>query len=391
MTYRLHWLPAPTPTVTSKQRASQKRPWLREEQLIVSRTLRDVLKVSRDYTDAEKLLICRLFHSIVMTEPSWGEYRNVGSDTFKAIAGPGYRRFVDWMIGICIKENPKYSAGSFSKSFGILNLTETNKATELVVLKYTVDRFTSPKDNSHPTDEVSRYVLQCLQQLTVREKLVPNPVPYRGAMALHSCKQIYAGCFNLSYGKNSRRLSHAVIRMVSEGRNNLILKDTGEDLVYCDIRSCFPSLLTLWITDAGERQRYVSALEQDIYTQVLKDTGSKWTRNKCKTAFSKTLSDPKHRGDNPVTRWLSQCFPILWSWIVSQSSLALMLQNTEAQIVVETLGKAAMRKRLWYVPMHDGFLCRQQDQQQLVQALKNTFQKQVQYTPELSINVLGTS
>jgi hypothetical protein len=30
-------------------------------------------------------------------------------------------------------------------------------------------------------------------------------------------------------------------------------------------------------------------------------------------------------------------------------------------------------------------------QQQLVQALKNTFQKQVQYTPELSIHVLGTS
>lgn len=362
----------------------------------MSRTLSAALKVSREWNVQEKLVICRLFDAIVTTEPSFGEYRNVHHDIFKDIAGSQYRRFVDWMVDICIKENPAYStggakspSGAFPYSFAPLDVTETTKAKELVVLKYTVERFSPARDKSCATDEVSRHVLKCLKQLTVREQLMSNPVPYRDAMALDSCKHIYAGCFNMSYGQNSRRLSHAVIRMVSEGRCNLILKDTGEDLVYCDIRSCFPSLLNLYITDVGERQRYVAALQQDIYNQILKEMGSKWTRDKCKTAFSKALSDPKHRGDNPVIRWLRLGFPTLWRWIVSQAEMALLLQNTEAEIVVETVGKLAIGEQLWYVPMYDGFLCRQKNQQQLVQALKDSFQNKVGYIPEVSSKLLA--
>ena len=166
--------------------------------MIVSCTLRDVLADSKEWNEQEKLIICRLFHEIVMTEPSWGDYRNVGSDTFKDIAGPGYRRFVDWMVGICIKENRKYSVGSFTKSFIIPNLSDANKASELVVVTRSLARFTHPKDNSHTTDEVSRHVLQCLQQLTMREQLVTNSVPYREAMALSLKRQLEEMDFSAS-------------------------------------------------------------------------------------------------------------------------------------------------------------------------------------------------
>ena len=314
--------------MTSRQKASKLRPWLREEQTIISRTLKQVLAVSKEWNDDEKLIICRLYHAIVMIEPTWGEYRNVNHKIFKDISGSDYRRYVDWMVDICIKENKSYQVKHNTKSFSLLGVTETNKSTELVVIKQQSLRHTPKTDNSIATDDVSKYVLKCLNMLTVREQLVSNPIAYREAMALYSCKNIYDGCFKMQYGKNSKRLSHAVIRMVSEARCNLIFKSTGEDLVYCDIRSCFPSLITLYIKDAGERQRYIAALQVDIYNKILLDSGSKWNRDKCKTTFSKLLSDPDHRGDNCVSRWLIQHFPILWQWIAAQKNLALILQNS---------------------------------------------------------------
>jgi len=88
-------------------------------------------------------------------------------------------------------------------------------------------------------------------------------------------------------------------------------------------------------------------------------------------------------------QWLEIHCPILFASICFKKSMALELQNLEAGIFVERLGNWALLQRKWFVPMHDGFLCRVHDAAVMKQQAEYIFEKVVGHKPLLKQSILA--
>ena len=69
--------------------------------------------------------------------------------------------------------------------------------------------------------------------------------------------------------------------------------------------------------------------------------------------------------------------------------MALELQNLEADIFVERLGNWALLQLKWFVPMHDGFLCRFNDAAVMKRCAETIFERVVGHKPLLKQTILG--
>lgn len=69
--------------------------------------------------------------------------------------------------------------------------------------------------------------------------------------------------------------------------------------------------------------------------------------------------------------------------------MALDLQNLEADIFVERLGNWALLNQKWFVPMHDGFLCKASDGAIMKRCAEAIFHKIVGHKPLLKQTILG--
>ncbi len=88
-------------------------------------------------------------------------------------------------------------------------------------------------------------------------------------------------------------------------------------------------------------------------------------------------------------QWLEIHCPILFNSICAKKSMALELQNLEAGIFVERLGNWALLQLKWFVPMHDGFLCRVHDGAMMKHWAETIFEKVVGHKPLLKQSILG--
>ncbi len=88
-------------------------------------------------------------------------------------------------------------------------------------------------------------------------------------------------------------------------------------------------------------------------------------------------------------QWLLTYYPNLFATICSRKSMVLDLQNLEADIFVERLGNWALLQRKWFVPMHDGFLCRVHDGAVMKQQAEYIFEKVVGHKPLLKQSILA--
>jgi hypothetical protein len=378
--------------MTLKQKQNAERPWLRQELLVVTKELASLLE-SSNLSEEEKRHRALVQHIIVRESEDLGFYHNIHTDVWKGFLGNNYSTIVEWLeINGHLKVNPSYCTDPLkphSMSYRIPGLTENNRDVSLTAKPFTTSRIQRFIDDSKPTDAVSKFVLDNLKQLTVRKQLVHIDNIERRALALEYCKWVYNKRFNVRYGQNSNRLSHTVIRMVKEARVNLILDRTLEDLHYFDITACYPNLLPYWARNPVEKQYLVQVLQSDFYGVLISYSNTTKSRDEVKRIVSKFLCDPDHPSNNVMGKWLETNCPNLFEFICSMKSMALDLQNLESDIFVERLGNWALLHQKWFVPMHDGFLCRPNDSEVMRRRAESVFESVVGHKPPLKLTVLN--
>ena len=378
--------------MTLKERQNSVRPWLRQELLVVTKHLASLLEAS-NLSETDKRLRALLHHIIVRDSEDVAFYRNIHSRILSSYLGNNYSDVLNWLLeNDCLDINHIYSSDTddgFSKSYRIPGLTEDNRDASLTAIAFNHERIQRFTDESNTTDAVSKFVLENLNQLTVRKQLVHIDNIERRALALEYCKWVYHKRFNVGYGETSKRLFHTVIRMVKESRVNLMLEPTGESLLYFDITACYPNLLPYWATDIEEKNRLVQVLKDDFYSVLAKHSSTTKTRDELKRIVSRFLCHPEHPSNNVMGQWMEQNCSILFATICSKKSMALELQNLEADIIVERLGNLALWQRKWFVPMHDGFLCRVHDGAMMKHWAECIFEKVVGHKPLLKQSILA--
>ena len=378
--------------MTLKQKQNAERPWLRQELLVVTKHLASLIE-SSILSEEDKRLRALVQHIIIRDSEDVGLYRNIHSRTLSSYLGNNYSEVLSWLQQHdCLDINHIYSAdvdAGFSKSYRIPGLTEDTRDSSLTAIAFNHERIQRFNDDSNATDAVSKFVLSNLNQLTVRKQLVHIDSIERRALALEYCKWVYHKRFNVGYGDSSKRLFHTVIRMVKESRVNLMLEPTGESLLYFDITACYPNLLPYWAVDIEEKNRLVQVLKDDFYGVLAKHSSTTKTRDDLKRIVSRFLCHPEHPSNNVMGHWMEQNCPILFAAICAKKSMALELQNLEADIFVERLGNLALWQRKWFVPMHDGFLCRVHDGALMKHWAEYIFEKVVGHKPLLKQSILS--
>ena len=378
--------------MTLKERQNADRPWLRQELLVVTKHLASLLE-SSNLSENDKRLRALVHHIIVRDSEDVSLYRNIHSRTLSGYLGNNYSEILNWLQQHdCLDINHIYSSdidAGFSKSYRIPALTENNRYCSLTAIAFNHPRIQRFNDDSNTTDAVSRFVLENLKLLTVRKQLVHIDNIERRAMALEYCKWVYHKRFNVGYGDNSKRLFHTVIRMVKEARANLILDRSIESICYFDITACYPNLLPYWAVDIQENNLLVQVLKDDFYGVLATHSKSNHSRDELKRIVSRFLCHPDHPSNNLMGQWLETNCPILFASICAKKSMALELQNLEADIFVERLGNLALWQRKWFVPMHDGFLCRVHDGAMMKHWAETIFEKVVGHKPLLKQSILA--
>lgn len=378
--------------MTLKQKQNAERPWLRQELLVVTKDLVSLLEAS-NLAENDKRLRALVHHIIVRDSEDVGLYHNIHSRTLSSYLGNNYSDVLNWLQQHdCLDINHIYSAdvdAGFSKSYRIPSLTEDNREASLTAINFNHQRIKRFNDDSNATDAVSKFVLSNLNILTVRKQLVHIENIERRALALEYCKWVYHKRFNVRYGDNSNRLFHTVIRMVKEARFNLMFENSLESICYYDITACYPNLLPYWATDIEEKNRLVQVLKDDFYGVLAKHSLATRTRDDLKRIVSRFLCHPDHPSNNIMGQWLQTYYPNLFATICAKKSMALELQNLEADIFVERLGNLALLQLKWFVPMHDGFLCRVHDGAVMKQQAETIFEKVVGHKPLLKQIILA--
>ena len=378
--------------MTLKQKQNADRPWLRQELLVITKHLESLLQ-SNNLSETDKRLRALVHHIIVRDSEDVALYRNIHSRTLSSYLGNNYAEVLSWLQQHdCLEINHIYSSdidAGFSKSYRIPGLTEDNREASLTAVIFNHPRIQRFNDDSKTTDAVSKFVLENLNQLTVRKQLVHIDSIERRALALEYCKWVYHKRFNVGYGDSSKRLFHTVIRMVKEARANLMLDRSIESICYFDITACYPNLLPYWTTDTQEKSLLVEVLKDDFYAVLAKHSLATRTRDDLKRIVSRFLCHPEHPSNNVMGQWLETNCPILFASICAKKSMALELQNLEAGIFVERLGNWGLLQRKWFVPMHDGFICRVQDGAVMKHQAELVFEKVVGHKPLLKQTILG--
>ncbi len=378
--------------MTLKQKQNAERPWLRQELLVVTKHLASLLEAS-NLSENDKRLRALVHHIIVRDSEDVALYRNIHSRTLSVYLGNNYAEVLNWLQQHdCLDINHIYSSDidvGFSKSYRISGLSEDNREASLSAIAFDHPRIQRFNDDSNTSDAVSKFVLSNLNQLTVRKSLIHINNIERRALGLEYCKWVYHKRFNVRYGDTSKRLFHTVIRMVKEARVNLMLEPISESLLYFDITACYPNLLPYWAVDIEEKNRLAQVLKDDFYGVLAAHSKSNHSRDELKRIVSRFLCHPDHPSNNLMGQWLETNCPILFASICSKKSMALELQNLEAGIFVERLGNWALLQRKWFIPMHDGFLCRVQDGAVMKHQADLIFEKVVGHKPLLKQSILG--
>ncbi len=378
--------------MTLKQKEDAARTWLRQELLVVTKQLASLLE-SSNLSEGEKRQRALVHHIIVRDTEDVGLFHNIHSRTLSGYLGNNYSAILTWLLQHdCLDINHIYSSdidAGFSKSYRIPGLSEDNREASLTALTFNHERIQRFSDDSNATDAVTKFVLENLNQLTVRKNLIHIDNIERRALGLEYCKWVYHKRFNVGYGEHSRRLFHTVIRMVKEARGNLMLERSFDSICYFDITACYPNLLPYWATDVDEKKHLVEVLKNDFYAVLAAYSKSNHSRDDLKRIVSRFLCHPEHPSNNVMGQWLEMHCPKLFASICSKPSMALELQNLEADIFVERLGNWALLQLKWFVPMHDGFLCRFNDAAVMKRCAETIFERVVGHKPLLKQTILG--
>jgi hypothetical protein len=270
------------------------------------------------------------------------------------------------------------------------------------------------RDKSELTDEVAKFVYRNLKRLSVRTDLLPQADPFDEVAAEDWAEAIHFEQFNVHYSPKAKRLYHAAITMPKVARKNLILKaDPALPLFEYDVKSCTPVILLGVAHDPAERATLTSLLDGDIYTAIATEAGVTKERDDIKRDFMLFVNGSVQ---NYVHTFFHTHLPSLTEYLMArkgaEKGMAWFGQAVEADIMAQKVPSHLMNvgganniavqtqptpltcggnpEGILYIPMHDGWLGIERDEQLIAATVRGQFFRCLGYWVTIKKKKLAT-
>jgi hypothetical protein len=167
--------------------------------------------------------------------------------------------------------------------------------------------------------------------------------------------------------------------------------DPSQSLFEADIKTCHPMLLLTLVTDPKERLQYEQVLSGDIYQDIVRHSGGTVSREEVKDPIIWVFINGKQT-ENVAAAYFEANFPVLTRAILAHPNPAVYCQQLESDIICRKVGVAAMRRRIWFVPQHDGYLSKsQEDAATIAKLVKDEVEKVSGFRPGIKVNGLNVA
>jgi len=231
---------------------------------------------------------------------------------------------------------------------------------------------TPPADKSEIKNDIQGFILRNLRKLRLDESKLTNllnsELPADTRLLIdRAADNMRKGKLNVRGGSKQRRVYHVLTQCPRELRAAVTLK--GKDLVEVDIPSCQPVLLLSLCADIprDEVERYKDILANDIYLALGDGNRQRAKNDFLPFAFrdysGKSFADfAALNADSAFASNFIKDFPNIARAIHSfNGSLSCYLQDLEAEICIYTVAADLMRRGVFAVPIHDGYLIEPKD------------------------------
>lgn len=398
----------------SRENTDSRPQWVNQRRFVIPTTLQNHI---RNVPEEVMMILCSIVSKIVITTQKHPEhFANILRDEFKNIAGNNYRQYLnqldeDFRI---IDINERYSNAEgkrFPKSYRLRTAARQAGKVKISVQKKMVQPL---RDRSHLTNDVAKFVHRNLKRLTVRTDLLPQANIIDEVNAEDWAERIYFQQFNVHYSAKAKRLYHTVITMPKIARKNLILKvDTSVPLFEYDIKSCMPVILLGLIQEPAERTKLTGLLDGDIYSTVANECGVTKDRDDIKEDFLKFLNGAVQ---NYFYTYFHTHMPRLTKRVMApkktNKGMAWFGQRVESEIMAEKVPRQLMATGtpstvqnqlnslicvgnpdddFLYIPMHDGWLGIERDEQRIASMVRNEFYQWLGYWVTITKKKLATN
>jgi hypothetical protein len=415
-------------------RAKKDSPWwVKQRRFVVPSTLQ--VKI-QGLPEDEQWFYCFIVSKVIVTSKKHPTlYHPISSKYFKDFIGSKYRDLMETLEGWeVIDINDQYlndPVEGFCKSYRLHPKVLAEQRVKICFKKKQVHPL---KDKSELTDDVAEFVHHNLKRLTVRADLLPQADVTDEVDAEIEAEKIYFQQWNVSYGRKARRLFHNVILMSKAARRNLVLKaDPSIPLYEYDVKSCMPVILLGLAKDPAEKAKLKTLLDGDIYTTIAKECGVTKDRDDIKLDFMYFLNGSIK---NYVHKFFHRHLPKLTELVMkskeAEKGMAWFGQRVESEIMVQEIPHQLMQsgtpsnvhitsnkqvqntsstavqniqiqnksnqsltcggnpEDILYIPMHDGWLGIEHDEQQIAVLVRNEFFRRLGYWVTITKTELAT-
>ncbi len=394
---------------------SDNRPWwVKQRRFVIPSTLQVHIQ---NLPEEIQVFFCYIVSKVVIETKTYPAlYHPISSKYFNDFIGSKYRDFlnllVDWKI---IEINEAYqndSGKGFPKSY---RLHPTALAASKVKLDFKKKVAQPLRDKSELKDDVAEFVHENLKRLTVRTDLLPQADVIDEVDAEDAAEKIYFQAFNVHYAPKAKRLYHAAILMPKVARKNLILKsDASVPLFEYDVKSCMPVILLGLIQDPAERATLTALLDGDIYMAIANECGVTDSRDDIKREFLRFVNGGVR---NYVYTFFRQHLPMFAELVLkgkgADKGMAWFGQRVESEIMVQEVPRHLMEtgtapnsvnqlskpltsrgnpdEGILYIPMHDGWLGIERDEQRIANVVRSEFHRRLGYWVTITKKKLATA
>lgn len=356
--------------MTRREQFIKSRAWLHMHNFAITNSLRAKLE-SVPLADGEGYSFIQNHVLMVADEFDGDHFIFIPTTVWKKRLGTGYKRFITQLTAwgeLEVNTDCRWSKNKsgYPMSYAI---PPEAFATGICQMDFKRQRIRLPRPQNRPNGPVSQYALECLSALRVAETLIyPTPkrksnnIDIRQSRIRCHCEHIMSGDFSLRYGTNKvQRLYHRVLSMPSEARCNLYHR-SGFSLGEYDVKTCHPLLMMKFVTNPDERIRYAEMLSGDIYKTICNELQID-DRDQIKTDFQRVCNcrykTSAWMAKQPIFQFYHRHFPTFAiQFLFKRNDLAACMQNFEASLMVQLLGKYCRDNNLFWIPMHDGFITR---------------------------------
>jgi hypothetical protein len=384
--------------MTRREQFIKSRAWLKTQSFVTTHSLREKL----DSVPAEmRSGLCYIQNLVlVFTDEYEGKYAPIPSSMWKNKLGTKYTAFLEQLkqwgeLDVDLDYRWSLDKSGYPRSYAVpAKALETGTC----IVDFERQRIRFPRPKKRPTNAVSEYAFGCLSKLGVNKTLTfplpqdpfKNPDVRRARIQWH-VEHIAGGEFSLKYGRNVKRLYHGVLLMPKEGRCNLTY---WCQLAEYDVKTCHPFLMLSLFTDPNERAEYAAMLARDIYSVIAKEMGIEH-RKQVKADFQRVVNISHKTADWMAKQYVFQFyyehFPIFAvNVLFKRKDLAACLQNFEASLMVHKLGMFCRERNLFWIPMHDGFIARQDQGTVIESEAKRIIRDAIGLVPQLECHPVGT-